>query len=145
VDPLAVRLLSDRLRQRVLREVPSALLVGLAVAQVALAFGAGLSPWKGGGFGMFATNDHGAFRSVRVYAIRAGEESRLDVPPELRRAELRLRELPTGGALRGFAAAMAAAADGAPAVRVEVWLTEFDGALHPTRRKLAETVSGTAP
>jgi hypothetical protein len=117
----------------------------VALAQIGLAFGAQLSPWKGGGFGMFATNDHGAFRTVRVYEVGAGEERRLDVPPELRRAELRTRELPTEAALRRFAAAMAGEADGARSLRVEVWLTEFDGALRPSRRKLAEASFEGAP
>jgi hypothetical protein len=140
-----VRILPQGWRERVLRELPSALLVALALAQIALAFGAGLSPWKGGGFGMFATNDQGAFRSVRVFEIRAGEERRLVVPAELRRAELRTREFPSAGALRRFAAAMAAATDGAPSLRVEVWLTEFDAALRPSRRKLAEAGLEAAP
>ncbi len=136
--------LPPRLRERLLRELPSALLVALALAQIGLAFGAGLSPWKGGGFGMFATNDHGAFRTVRVFEVGPGGERRVEVPPELRRAELRARELPSAGALRDLAAAMAAA-DGAQELRVEVWLTEFDAALRPSRRKLAEAAFEAAP
>jgi len=145
VDPLGVSAPPSRLLERLLRELPSALLVALALAQIGLAFGAQLSPWKGGGFGMFATNDHGAFRTVRVYQIRDGEERRLHVPPELRRAELRARELPTEAALRRLAAALAGATDGARALRVEVWLTEFDAALRPSRRKLAEARYEAAP
>jgi len=132
-------------RERWLRELPSALLVLLAVAQISLAFGAGLSPWKGGGYGMFATNDHGAFRSVRAYALRAAGEERLELPDELRRAELRARELPTAGELRRYAAALARAAPDVGALRVEVWLTEFDLALRPSRRKLAEQSFGVVP
>jgi hypothetical protein len=37
--------------------LPVSLLVVVAGAQVTLATTAGLSPWKGGGFGMFATTD----------------------------------------------------------------------------------------
>ena len=139
VDPLRVTP-PDPLRERVLRELPSALLVALACAQLALAFGAQLSPWKGGGFGMFATNDHGAFRSVRVYALRGGEERRVEIPSELRRRELKTRELPSQAALRRLARALAAEAPDAEALRAEVWLTEFDGALRPAHRKLAEAV-----
>jgi hypothetical protein len=125
-------------RERILRELPSALLVALAGLQITLAFGAGLSPWKGGGFGMFATNDHGAFRAVRAFAVGPDGERRLELPPELRRAELSTRELPTEGTLRRYAAALAPYAEGARALRVEVWLTELDGELRPSRRKLAE-------
>jgi hypothetical protein len=136
VDPLGVSDPSRR-RERILRELPGALLVALALTQIALAFGAQLSPWKGGGFGMFASNDHGAFRSVRVFALGAAGEERLEVPPELRRAELRVRELPSERALRALAEALASEAPGAPALRAEVWRVEFDGALRPAWRKLA--------
>jgi hypothetical protein len=125
-------------RERLLRELPSALLVALALVQISLAFGAGLSPWKGGGFGMFATHDHGAFRSVRAFALGAGGERRLALPAGLRRAELRARELPTERALRRYAAALAAHAREAGPVRVEVLRTELDRELRPSRRKLAE-------
>lgn len=129
---------SAALRERVLRELPSWLLVALACAQLALAFGAGLSPWKGGGFGMFATHDHGAFRSVRIYAVEGGGERLVAIPSALQRRALQARELPSAAALRGLAEAAAPEAAGADALRAEVWLTEFDGELRPIRRKLAE-------
>jgi hypothetical protein len=129
-DPVPVR-------ERILRELPGALLAVLALTQIALAFGTQLSPWKGGGFGMFATNDHGAFRSVRVYALGPGGEERVEVPPELRRAELRVRELPSEGALRRLAETLAAEAPEASGLRTEVWRVELDGELRPTWRKLA--------
>jgi hypothetical protein len=118
----------------VLRELPAAVLVALACAQIGLAFGAGLSPWKGGGFGMFATNDHGGFRHVRVYALRDGREERLELPPELEREGLRAAWLPSDRQLRRLARGLAesGAAPGAGALRVEVWRTEFDASLRPT-------------
>ena len=129
-----------------LRELPAAVLVALACAQIALAFGAQLSPWKGGGFGMFATNDHGGFRHVRVYALRGGREERLEVPAELERDELRAAWLPSDGVLRGLAGALerAGAARGAEALRVEVWRTEFDAALRPTPVRIAALTSERA-
>lgn len=122
-----------------LRELPSAVLVALACVQIGLAFGANLSPWKGGGFGMFATNDHGGFRQVRVYALRDGREERLALPAELRREELRAAWLPTEGALRRYAGRLlrAGEAAGAQALRVEVWRTDFDATLKPTRTRIA--------
>jgi hypothetical protein len=132
-------------RERVLRELPGALLVSLALLQIALAFGAQLSPWKGGGFGMFATNDHGSFRSVRVLALLPGGAERVFVPPELRRAELRLRELPSESGLRALAEALAGEAPEAPALRTELWRLEFDAELHPSWRKLAEATWTRAP
>jgi len=144
VDPVRVRPAAP-LRERLLRELPSALLAALACAQIGLACGAQLSPWKGGGFGMFATNDHGAFRSVRVYALRGGEERPVEIPSDLLRREIRARELPNEGALRRLAQALAGAAPDAEALRAEVWLTELDAALRPARRKLAEATWRPAP
>jgi hypothetical protein len=130
----------------VLRELPSVVLVALACAQIALAFGANLSPWKGGGFGMFATSDHGGFRKLRVYALRDGREERLEVPSELGRQELRAAWLPTERALRRFADELARAgeAPGAQALRVEVWRTDFDAALRPTQTRIAELTAEPA-
>jgi hypothetical protein len=129
----------------VLRELPSAVLVVLACAQIGLAFGANLSPWKGGGFGMFATNDHVGLRQVRVYAIRDGREERLELPSELRREELRAAWLPTEGALGRYARRLvqAGVAQGARALRVEVWRTEFDAALRPTPTRIRSLVAET--
>ena len=44
--------------------VPAALLVTVALGQIVLARTVDLSPWKGGGFGMFATLDGTASRYV---------------------------------------------------------------------------------
>ena len=130
-----------------LRELPGAVLVALACAQIALAFGADLSPWKGGGFGMFATNDHGGFRHVRVYAVRADGEERLELPAEVERAELRAAWLPSDGMLRRLADALAraGAAPDARALRVEVWRAEFDAGLRPTQVRIAALTTERAP
>jgi len=127
-----------------LRELPSALLVVLACAQIALAFAAGLSPWKGGGFGMFATTDHGGFRRVRAYAIGAEGERPLALPPELQRDALRAATWPAQCALRRVAEGLAesGAAAAAEAVRVEVWRTRFDDALRPTQERIAAVTAG---
>src|SRR6476660_7863931 len=46
--------------------LPAVLLALVACAQLVLARTGDLTPWKGGGFGMFSTLDHGAFRRVTV-------------------------------------------------------------------------------
>ena len=128
---------------------PAALVV-IALHQIALAHAADLSPWKGGGYGMFSTNDHGGARFVRVWALEpgpgegasaAGGERRVRIPPGLVNASYRLRDLPRPEALRAFGRALArewpdAVAD-APALRVEVWRTRHDpGTLEPRRERL---------
>jgi hypothetical protein len=94
--------------------VAPALLVALALAQISGWQGCGLSPWKGGGFGMFATNDHGAFRSVRVVELAAGGERPVVLPSELDRLRRHVREVPREANLRRLAE-----------LRVEVWRIEF--------------------
>jgi hypothetical protein len=124
-------------RDRWLRELPSIALALLACAQIGLAFGADLSPWKGGGFGMFATNDHGSFRSVRVFAVGPGSEQRMAVPSDRLQDLFRVRELPNDSALRAFAGSLAGAAPDAAAIRVEVWRARFDADLRATYERLA--------
>ncbi|HVH06766.1 MAG TPA: hypothetical protein VNE71_12285 [Myxococcota bacterium] len=132
-------------RGLLLRELPSIALVLLACVQLALVHVAELSPWKGGGFGMFATNDHGSFRSVRVFAEQAGGERRLGVPSERLQALFRVRELPNAAALRAFAGSLAPLAPDANAIRVEVWRVCFDGELHAKTERLAAETWRSAP
>ena len=106
--------------------VAPALLVALALAQIGGWQSAGLSPWKGGGFGMFATNDHGAFRSVRVVELAPGGGERpVVLPAELDRLRRHAREVPREANLRRLADALRARAPSLGALRVEVWRTEF--------------------
>lgn len=132
-------------RELLLRELPSLALVALACAQIGLAFGAHLSPWKGGGFGMFATNDHGAFRSVRAFARGAGGERRIAIPADRIQDLFRVRELPDRSALRAFAGSLAPQAPDAAAIRVEVWRAQFDGELRASYEKIAAAEWERAP
>jgi hypothetical protein len=54
-------------RQRWRTILPVALLVSVACVQIILTRTSGLSPWKGGGFGMFSTTDDSGRRRVRVF------------------------------------------------------------------------------
>jgi len=117
------------------------LLLVLGLTQIGLARGADLSPWKGGGFGMFATNDHGAFRTVRVIAVLAeGREERLPIPLDLYRLRRYARVLPTERHLRALASAMQAEAPrGTRALRVEVWRLDFGADLRPALQRIHST------
>ncbi|PWT89785.1 MAG: hypothetical protein C5B54_08350 [Acidobacteria bacterium] len=61
-------------KAEILALIPVLLLLLVAGLQIYLARTANLSPWKGGGFGMFSTTDGIANRWVRVY-VRAPERS----------------------------------------------------------------------
>lgn len=80
---------------RWLHWLPCILLVVVAVHQIAAARFADLSPWKGGGFGMFSSIDSKSTRLLRVYAVDAeGQRRELDLE-QVSRAENRLRNQPS--------------------------------------------------
>jgi len=81
-----------------------AVLVAIATYQVYLVRTANLTPWKGGGFGMFSTDENGANRTVRVYLVKSdhGVLRQLPVaaPREFAALVSDVRQAPTtGGAL----------------------------------------------
>ena len=83
--------------------LPVALLVAVAVAQVTLARTAGLSPWKGGGFGMFSTTDDAGRRHVRVFVSAAERSEEIAIAPSLEDAARRAAVLPTDAELSRLA------------------------------------------
>ena len=74
---------------------PTALLLFIAVTQILLTRTADLSPWKGGGFGMFATTDGTAFRYVRLFVDAPERSDELAVPQSLEDAALRAQLFPS--------------------------------------------------
>lgn len=127
--------------RRALPWIAPTLLVALAGLQIVLAHTARLTPWKGGGYGMFSTSDHSGFRTVRAFALEDAGDRRLRVPDELRNEVLRSLDLPTDARLEHLAASLARHS-AAPRVRVEVWRLEFDGELRPSPRRLAGAEAG---
>lgn len=69
--------------RRLLPFVPPALLCLVASVQVYLVKAQDLTPWKGGGFGMFSSNDDG-FRRVEVWVEEPQGEREIDVSRDLR-------------------------------------------------------------
>lgn len=115
-----------------LRWVPSAVLIAVALHQIALARTTGLSPWSGGGFGMFASTDSGSARHLHVFVHRPGLRRELDPPPSLAEEVQRALTLPSDANLTRIARALAEVPtrDHGPAtsVEVQVWHTRFDPA-----------------
>jgi hypothetical protein len=102
----------------------------VAAAQVRLVDTVQLSPWKGGGFGMFASTDGGSNRRVRVYLVDQGaEHSVTPRSPSLRKLAERAGVLPTRARLEKLARAVGEQArlehHALDRVRVEVWRTHF--------------------
>jgi hypothetical protein len=74
--------------------LPLLLLVVVACVQVTLAKTAGLTPWKGGGFGMFSTTDDGGRRYVRVFVSAVARSEEIAISPSLEDAARRAAVLP---------------------------------------------------
>lgn len=83
--------------------LPVVLLLAVAGLQVLLATTAGLSPWKGGGFGMFSTTDDGGRRHVRVFVDAPGRSEEIAISPSLEDAARRAAVWPTDYLLTGLA------------------------------------------
>ena len=106
------------------------MLCGVALHQVYLSRVHGLSPWTGGGFGMFSTTDVGPQRRLRVYLVAEDGPRELGVPVPLEDRAERAAALPTPDRLGEFGRQVALDRGGAvpslSAVRVELWRTRFD-------------------
>ena len=117
-----------------LARLPVALLVAVAALQLWLVSSAGLTPWCGGGFGMFSTLDSRGARVLRAVARGDGWESEIAIPPALEDSARRAAALPSDARLEAFARALAPLAsaddelDGPAALRVEVYTTQFSPA-----------------
>ena len=121
--------------------LPAVLLTIVAVTQIVLTQVAMLSPWKGGGFGMFSTLDGRPFRYARLFVRAPGRSEEITVPPSLEDVTASAEILPTGTQLDRLARAVMAREHrrGRPAdeVRIEVWRVEFAaGSLIPRERLL---------
>jgi hypothetical protein len=83
--------------------LPVSLLIVVACSQVTLATIAGLTPWKGGGFGMFSTTDNGERRYVRVFVSAVNRSEEISISPSLGDAASRAAALPRDAELSRLA------------------------------------------
>jgi hypothetical protein len=135
------------MRRRIAIAGPSALLCLIAGAQMILASTAGLSPWKGGGFGMFASIDGVPFRWVRLYVHAAERSEEIALPASLEDAADRVAAWPHRRAMDALAHAVAARErrHGRPVerVRIEVWRADISPALDVSERLVRELTVDT--
>ena len=112
------------------RFVAPMLLAIVAVIQIGLTRSVDLTPWKGGGFGMFSTLDHGAYRGVRVVVDTPERSESIEVPPSLETAAARAAACPADWLLRALAEGVAAREErydrAVSRVTLTVWRAEFD-------------------
>ncbi len=128
-------------RQRVAIALPAAVLMTIACCQIALTRTSRLSPWKGGGFGMFASLDGIGFRSVRLFVDGPARSEELTVPASLAADAMKVAALPTERALRSFAGRVLARERQkqrpADSVRVDVWRTSFSPTLESSSTRIS--------
>jgi hypothetical protein len=117
----------------------------VAALQMTVGRAWGLSPWKGGGFGMFSSLDARPFRYVRVFVTAPERSEELAIPDSLADAAAAAEILPTDARLERLARAVVrrerARERPVAQVRVEVWREEFArGSLAPVTRRLRDYV-----
>jgi hypothetical protein len=130
--------------------LPVALLLAVAGAQVTLTRTAGLSPWKGGGFGMFSTTDDTGRRWVRVYVTAPERSEEITITPSLEDAATRAAVLPNDAAFSRLVRRVVdrERRNGRPVdeVRIEAWRTDFTpGTLAAFSRRTRDVVHRVDP
>jgi len=125
--------------------LPVGLLLAVAAAQLTLARTAGLSPWKGGGFGMFSTTDDTGRRRVRVFVSAPERSEETAIPPSLEDLARRAAVLPTDAALsrlaRGVVERERRYRRPVDTVRIETWRIDYaPGTLAASTRRTRDFV-----
>jgi hypothetical protein len=111
--------------------IPVIALITVASLQAYVAARGHLTPWKGGGFGMFSVTDGGSNRTVIGRGVtRAGDSVNLSLSGLVTSRELtRLKVAPTAGSLRKVASAALSAwwsPRSGPDVRRDMWYMTDD-------------------
>lgn len=126
--------------------LPAVLLLTVAGVQMVLARTALLSPWKGGGFGMFASVDGLPLRWLRIYVTAPERSEELAVPASLEDQAHRLATWPRQPSLQTFAQAIIdreqRRSRPVESVRIEVWRAEFSKTLELSETRIAHVTVG---
>ena len=83
--------------------LPPLLLCVVAATQIGLTRAVSLTPWKGGGFGMFSTLDHVGYRGVDAVVEAPGRSEELEIPASLEESAARAAACPADWLLRRLA------------------------------------------
>ena len=109
---------------RILHVLPVLVMLGVAVFNLFLVYGSGLSIWRVGGFGMFSSLDNRATRFVRAVAITDNATIALDLS-DYKRTVDHLRILPRDPDLKRFLAELACTRDLLPTQTAAVELSYY--------------------
>src|SRR5262245_23101717 len=121
--------------------LPAVLLVIVACVQIVLTRTTDLTAWKGGGFGMFSTLDHAAYRGVDIVIEAPNRSEALAVPSSLQEIAARAASCPADWLLKTLAEEVVAREQwyerDVSRVKLTVWRTEFDsGTLRASEQTL---------
>jgi hypothetical protein len=122
--------------------LPIILFVVIAAHHFYWVYHSDLSPWLGGGYGMFSTTDYGPSRYIRVYALRDNIiQEEIEIPERLFMLARRTRGLPDDKNLLSLAMAIENYLDanqhGYPVIRIEVRASIYDTeTLRPAYQRL---------
>lgn len=109
--------------------VPSVLLCLVAANQQRLVSTTALSPWAGGGFGMFSTAEMRGNRHLHAFALRPDIRRELAIPAGLHRQVQQVLAFPSEAALHALAMKLAEipTPDSGPvaAIEIQIWATCF--------------------
>lgn len=110
--------------------LPAALLIVVAAHQLHLAATEPLTPWKGGGFGMFSSTDRGHNRRLRVWVKGPERSEEMAIPRDLTDLAMDALVFPSQGRLERLALEIERAASNQGGeitqVRIAVWRREYD-------------------
>ena len=101
-----------------------------------------LTPWLGGGYGMFSTTDYGPSRFIKVYGVKNSViQEDIEIPEQLSMLARKVRGLPDNKNVGLFAEAIASYLQdnqhSFPVIRIEVLTTQYQPeTLRPTYHKL---------
>jgi len=109
--------------------LPAVLLATVAMNQLRLAHTESLSPWSGGGFGMFSTTDSPDNRHLHAVVQNKSIRREVAIPKTLATETLRVTTLPTRKRLGALAAELALIeSDGLivwDEIEIQVWVVEY--------------------
>ncbi|MEM7007632.1 MAG: hypothetical protein AAF462_00690 [Thermodesulfobacteriota bacterium] len=84
----------------ILKYITPVLLIAVALTHIYYAKSADLTPWKGGGFGMFCTVDSKQARYFRLYLIdEKGDKIPVQIPSKFKNEVSKLKAIPTQSGL----------------------------------------------
>jgi len=90
-----------------------------------------LSPWLGGGYGMFSTTDYGPSRYIKAYGLKDNIiKEEIKIPLKHSKVARKLRSLPSTSNLQDLALDiddyLKSTQHSYPHIRIEVWSSHYD-------------------